>query len=55
MSDQDNADLLTFIRGAWGYHGAPVNVQEVVRTRDGHCPNAMHFPDQSCLRMLRAG
>ena len=34
LSDQDSADLLTFIRSAWGNHGAPVTVQEVTRVRD---------------------
>ena len=34
LSDQDNADLLTYIRGAWGNQGAPVNVQEVIKVRD---------------------
>lgn len=34
ISDQDSADLLTFIRSAWGNQGAPVTVQEVTRVRD---------------------
>jgi len=34
LSDQDSADLLTYIRGAWGNHGAPVTVQQVTRIRD---------------------
>jgi mono/diheme cytochrome c family protein len=34
LSDQDSADLLTYIRSAWGNHGAPVTVQQVTRVRD---------------------
>ncbi|HYX65475.1 MAG TPA: cytochrome c, partial [Burkholderiales bacterium] len=34
LSDQDVADLATYLRGAWGNHASPVSASDVKDTRE---------------------
>ena len=35
LSEQDMADVLSFVRAAWGNNAAPVSALDVQRLRDG--------------------
>jgi mono/diheme cytochrome c family protein len=35
LSEQELADLMTFVRAAWGHHAAPVSALDVQRLRNG--------------------